>query len=281
MALKNLVVYVDARPASAARVAFAARLAARHEAHLAGVHLMWVRALRESGHPPFARVNRMLHDAAVDRAAAARRLFDAGLAAAGLADGGASAEWRAVRVDSIRDGIMHARHADLAVIGQADPADHDLVPELPAEDLLLGAGRPILVVPTGGGPATLGQTVVIAWNASREATRAVNDALPLLERARSVTVLTVDARPGAMRHGAEPGADIAVHLARHGLTVTVEQAHAEGHATAATILERAAARGADLIVMGGYGRSRLRDIVLGGVSHALLQHARVPVLLSH
>jgi nucleotide-binding universal stress UspA family protein len=278
MALKNLVVFVDSRPAAAQRVALAARLAAQHGAHLAGVHTMWVRQVSEGARDTrYNRINRLLEEAASERAAAAQRIFDDALAREH-----ATAEWRVSRVDSIRDGIVHARHADLAIVGQIDPDDHSLlVPALSAEDLLLDSGRPVLVVPHAGRFATVGERVLIAWNASREAARAVNDALPLLEKAAAVTVLAVDPKIGLAGHGQMPGADIAVHLARHGVTVSVEQTGASGLAVADVILNRAADRGADLIVMGGYGHARLREIVLGGVSRDILQRMTVPVLMSH
>lgn len=278
MALKNLVVFVDSRKAAAQRVELAIRLAARHGAHLAGIHTMWVRPVSEAArNAAYNRINRLLDEAAGERAAAAERIFTAALAREH-----AAAEWRLSRVDSIRDGIVHARHADLAIVGQVDPDDHSvLVPELSAEDLLLDSGRPVLVVPHAGRFATPGERVLVAWNASREAARAVNDALPLLEKAAAVTVLVVDPKIGVERHGQVPGADIAVHLARHGVEVSVEQAHASGVAVADVILNRVADWGADLVVMGGYGRARLREIVLGGASRDMLQRMTVPVLMSH
>jgi nucleotide-binding universal stress UspA family protein len=278
MPLKDLVVYVDAKPASEHRVALAARLAARHGAHLAGVHSMWVREIPAATRDaPYHRVDRLLDAAAKERAATAERLFRAALAREL-----ATAEWRCSRVDSVRDGVVHARHADLAIVGQIDPDDHSLlVPQLSPEDLLLGGGRPVLVVPYAGRFAGVGERVLIAWNAGREAARAVNDALPFLTRAAAATVLTVNPRAGATRHGEVAGADIAVHLARHGVTVAVEQADAAGRAVADVVLDRAADWGADLIVMGGYGRARLREIVIGGTTQDMLARMRVPVLMSH
>jgi nucleotide-binding universal stress UspA family protein len=124
--------------------------------------------------------------------------------------------------------------------------------------------------------------VLVAWKPSREATRAVNDALPLLEAADQVTVLVVDTTgPRHHREEAEPGSGIALHLARHGIKAVVEQTVAAGQSVADAMLSRAAELGCDLIVMGAYGHSRLRELVLGGVTREILRHMTVPVLMSH
>jgi len=145
--------------------------------------------------------------------------------------------------------------------------------------LALGVGRPVLIVPRYGTFETVGERVLVAWNGSREATRAVHDALPLLKLASSVTVLSID--PEHDTGDRIPGADIALHLARHGVA-------AEGMSTVGLdisvgdlLLSRAADLGADLIVMGAYGHSRVRELVLGGATRHILQHMTVPVLMSH
>src|SRR5262249_14108044 len=114
-----------------------------------------------------------------------------------------------------------------------------------------------------------------------EAARTVNDALPLLRSAKSVTVLSVNPRTGTDAHGQVPGADIAVHLARHAVKVNVEQAHVSELETSDVLLNRASDLGADLIVMGGYGRSRLSELILGGATHDILKRMTVPILMSH
>ncbi|MGH6943153.1 MAG: universal stress protein, partial [Geminicoccaceae bacterium] len=122
---------------------------------------------------------------------------------------------------------------------------------------------------------------VVAWDASRAAARAVSDALPLLERAKSVTVVSVNPRPNLFGHGEVPGADIALHLARHGLKVEVHRLEARDIDTANAILSYVADAGCDLLVMGGYGHSRLRELVLGGVTRTMLGEMTVPVLMAH
>jgi nucleotide-binding universal stress UspA family protein len=123
--------------------------------------------------------------------------------------------------------------------------------------------------------------VLVGWNAGREATRAVHDALPLLVKASSVTITAVNPRVGLGAHGQEPGADIARHLARHGVTVEVEHTAAPEIGAADILLNRASELSADLLVVGAYGHSRLREFLLGGVTRSLLHQMTLPVLLSH
>jgi nucleotide-binding universal stress UspA family protein len=143
------------------------------------------------------------------------------------------------------------------------------------------AGRPILVVPYAGHFARIGQRVVIGWDASREAARAVNDAMPLLAAAEAVTVLTIDPEQSPRGHGEIPGADIALHLARHGVTAQVERTVSAGIGIGNTLLSRAADLEADLLVMGAYGHSRVRELLLGGVTRTMLTSMTLPVLMAH
>jgi len=139
----------------------------------------------------------------------------------------------------------------------------------------------VLVVPFIGASAAIGRNVLLCWNASREAARAATDALPLLQAAASVTVLVVGAETSDSGHGAEPGADVAIWLGRHGVKVTVQRDVAADADVGGLILSRAMDHGCDLIVMGIYGHSRLRELVLGGASRTLLGSMTVPVLMAH
>jgi nucleotide-binding universal stress UspA family protein len=137
------------------------------------------------------------------------------------------------------------------------------------------------VVPHVGTNKPPGKVVMLCWNASRESARAASDALPFLKTASEVIVLVVDPQVSPEGHGAEPGADVATWLARHGIKVTVQRDVAADADVGNVILSRAADHGVDLIVMGVYGHSRLREMVLGGVSRTLLSSMTVPVLMSH
>jgi nucleotide-binding universal stress UspA family protein len=148
-------------------------------------------------------------------------------------------------------------------------------------DILMGSGRPAIVIPYIGPGPMLGQRVLVAWDGGREATRAVNDSLPLLKRAHSVTVLSVNPDVSSNGDRRDPGADISLHLARHGIKVTAARTVARKTAIGDVILADIADNSIDLLVMGAYGHSRLRELVLGGVTRHLLEHMTVPVLMSH
>jgi nucleotide-binding universal stress UspA family protein len=149
------------------------------------------------------------------------------------------------------------------------------------ERVTLASGRPILVVPYAGHFATLGQRVLVGWDASREATRAVGDAMPLLAAAEQVTVLAIDPQAGPGGHGELPGADISLHLARHGVKAVIERTVSADVPIGDVLLSRAADLGADLLVMGAYGHSRARELLLGGATRTVLGSMTLPVLMSH
>lgn len=174
---------------------------------------------------------------------------------------------------------LHARQADLVVLGVGRPirdADKRLF-----AGLLLGSGRPVLVVPAGAPVADTCRHAVVAWKSSGEAARAVHDALPLLHSARAVDVLVIERETGDEPRQDIAGCDIATHLSRHGLAVNVVQRPHTPPSTGQSILAHAQACGADLIVAGGYSRARALEQVFGGVTRTLLEQATVPVLFSH
>lgn len=191
------------------------------------------------------------------------------------------AEWRESALDALESVPLHARYADLVVIGQQDPDAPGGVNKTFERNLPLAAGRPVLVVPYAYEKRPVGKRVMVAWNASREAARAVADALPILEKASHVQVVAF--RPEQTRdgHGEEPGADIALYLARHGVKVSVSRYDAPDVDVGNQLLSRAFDLQVDLIVMGAWGHSRLRELVLGGVTRTLLESMTVPVLMAH
>ena len=283
MALKDVLLQVDDGRGFAARLTLAVELAARNEAHLTGLFVIEAisfSALAAPGGPDFAAAEAFLE---IQNQHSAARMQVADRLAARFGDAtrraGVSSEWRLADDDPAGTTTLHARYADLAVLGQADPDNPPLGPGI-VEAVLLGAGRPTLVVPFIGAQS-IGKRVLVAWNATREAARAVNDALPLLGQAEQVTVLSVNPARGIAGDGDVPAADIALHLARHGLKAEAAYTTAEDVSVGDVILSRAADLGADLIVMGGYGHSRARGFARGGATPTLLRHKTVPVLLSH
>jgi nucleotide-binding universal stress UspA family protein len=279
MAYKDLLVHVDDTRSCAARVQAAVDLAVAHEAHLTGVYIIAdpSPAAFVSGYVPPDLLD-TLQQHARERAEAALARF-AELATRNQI----SFETRIDRVlyTAVAEALStNARYADLAILGQADPDDGETPRYLP-EEVTLASGRPSLVIPYIGPGPTLGQRVAVAWSASREAARAVNDALPMLERAQAVDVVTVNPGDAPFGHGEEPGADIALHLARHGIKVEVQRIETRDLDVANTILSHLADRGSDLLVMGAYGHSRLRELVLGGVTRTILHDMTVPVFMAH
>ena len=175
---------------------------------------------------------------------------------------------------------MNARHADLVIVqapGEKDQQPHaDML-----EGVLLGGGRPVLVLPADWKKETVGSRTVVAWDASREATRALHDGLLLMPEGAKVCIATVDAKPGDTGYGAGPAWDIGAHLARHGCEVEVRNEDSIGRSVAEALIDVAASVEADLIVMGGYRHARLQQAFLPGVTRTLLREAKIPLLLSH
>lgn len=182
------------------------------------------------------------------------------------------------RVEAL--SAMNARHADLVVVRAPDAKDEQPHADL-LEGVLLGGGRPVLVVPADWKKETVGTRAVVAWDASREASRALHDALMLMPEGAKVCVTTIDAKPGDTGHGEGPAWDIGAHLARHGLNVEVRNEDSIGRPVAEALLDVATSFDADLIVMGGYRHARLQQAFLPGVTRTLLRKMKVPLLLSH
>ncbi|WP_159952704.1 universal stress protein [Rhizobium sp. 18065] len=172
-----------------------------------------------------------------------------------------------------------ARYADIVLIGR----NLNLDPELRARAIdgaLFSAPKPILVVPEKKEPTLSPRNIVLAWDSSVEASRGVREALEMMKAAEEVVVTMVDPTASYGLNGGEPGADIATFLARHGVKVSVERIASGGRSVADVLNEKAIAIDADLIVMGAYGHSRLRERIFGGVTRDMLEGAVVPVLLA-
>ncbi|MGE5547657.1 MAG: universal stress protein [Solirubrobacterales bacterium] len=275
MAFKDILVHVDDGAQCRARVELAGRLAETEGAHLIGLNVRTRAVL-----PQFVRsqygvqIEEIRQNFNAQATEKARAAFDSVPHPHGV-----TAEWRDVEGELAPTVALHARYADITVIGQGAGGDNNERPLVDA--VVLDVGRPVLVVPQGGTFATVGRKVLVAWNGSREATRAVHDALPILKRAELAHVIAVNPTGGMAGHGDVPGADICLHLSRHGVNAVCEHVRAEDLDIGQMLLSRAADEQADLIVMGAYGRSRLSELVLGGATRHLLRNMTVPVLMSH
>jgi nucleotide-binding universal stress UspA family protein len=285
MPLKDILVHIDNGSRSEARLKVAVAVARQHGAHLTGLcvadipsaEYFYGATLPFAGGGPEEVVARMRADA-TSASAGIEAAFRDRLRREGL-----EGEWRFVEGHLPATVALHARYADLTIVGQPNPYDarDDANRDATVVTPLMSSGRPVLVVPFAGDFPAVGEQVLVAWNASREASRAVNDALPLLEQAKKVTILAVNPRHGIAGHGDVPAADIALHLARHGVRAEAAHTIARDIADGEALLSYAADLGADLIVAGGYGHSRAREMVFGGVTRTLIEEMTVPVLLSH
>jgi nucleotide-binding universal stress UspA family protein len=269
MAVKDLLINLATGIGHDATIDYAISLAHTFDAHLAGVAFAYdaIPLAMLAGEVSPAWIEELLKEAQAAAQMAVGK-FEAAVERAGIS---AEASWLPAGLADPAElfGRM-ARRFDLAVVRQAEPGK-----TTPA---LFETGRPVLVVPYIQKGGVKLERVMVCWDGSRSAARAAGDALPFLERAGAVEVVIVSA------HGKSdetPGADIAQHLARHGVAIEVKQIVAPDAKTADVLLSHAADTSADLLVLGGYGHSRLREFVLGGVTRTILETMTVPALMSH
>lgn len=285
MAIKDILVHLDATPRSAARLDVALQLAAAHEAHVTGLYVIDLPSAAVFNSYPSVFVDVQRVDEMLGAMRAQREEEAAGVEAAfqaALTRQGVAGEWRLADGELAATVALHARYADMLVIGQNERSGpgSTLAGEMPPS-VLMGAGRPLLVVPYAGSFPTMGQNVLVGWNGTAEAARAVNDAIPLLQKAAKVTVLSINPRRGIDGDGDVPAADMALHLARHGVRATAAHTVAPDIGEGDALLSYAADIGADLLVCGMYGHSRLREQVFGGVTRSLLTEMTLPVFMAH
>ena len=278
MGYKTILVHCDASKTVSHRLGVAIEAAERFGAHLVGFHArppFEAPAFFDGTSFPMDDFFKSYEDAVNADEATASAAFTK--ATKGKHP---STEWRVVNGHVDAELIVQARYADLVVLGQAEAGQPATPSDLP-EAVALATGRPVLVVPYIGAQRPPGKVAMVCWNASREAARAVSDALPFLKAADKVVVLMIDPKTSGTGHGAEPGADVAAWLSRHGVKVAVQRDVSADADIGAVILSRAADHDVDLIVMGVYGHSRMRELVLGGASRTLLGSMTVPILMAH
>jgi nucleotide-binding universal stress UspA family protein len=258
-------------------VAVAADLALKLDAHLTGVVLSFEPII-----PVYSMTTPLptdlivaAHDQAVNDAAAAQAAFEKMASAAGVRF--ASKTTATVGTEGT-DGLARSLAlADLTVIGQQNPDQIEPMREAMIETLLFQSGTPTLIVPHKGVKTFKPDYAVVAWDGSATAAHAVREALPLLAHADAVTVVTV----GEKKTTNLAGADLATYLARHGLDVDIKAIANDKGDIGQTILSFAADNGADWLVMGAYGHSRLREFFLGGATRGILASMTLPVFMAH
>ena len=275
MSYKTILVHCDHGNHCAVGIEVAIRLAKQYDAHLIALYTQ----------PPFVLPGYLMQSGQeideVQKKAAAEDMARAKAAYTNQVSnmGFKNAEWRSM-IDSPVDAVtMQARCADLVVVGQrAFSEGSNITKSIPAQ-LVLASCRPVMIVPSSGSFLSIGRRILVAWNASREAARAITDALPLLKSAESVNLIALSPKHGSREP--VPVDDIVHYLERHEVTTKVLSDHVADIDVGNMLLSRAADLGTDLLVMGGYGHSRLREWVLGGATRTILDSMTVPVLMSH
>jgi nucleotide-binding universal stress UspA family protein len=284
MSYKTIVVQLDTSRRAQTRLEYAVQLAARFDAHLTGVFAVFTpdpKVFRVmEGSAFYFEEHRKLRD---ERRAGLERLFHSELVRSEL-----RGQW--IESGEYANDLVPrlTRCADLLIAGQDDPNDPEsFIADNFPETLVMSSGRPVLLIPYAGTFPTLGANVMVAWNGSREATRAVHDSLPFLKRASKTTIVTLNGLeddPGTDPHRRHrlPGADIALVLARHGVKADVAVLDdIDDVATGDMLLTRVSDLSADLVVMGAYGHARWKELVMGGATRTTLAAMTVPVLMSH
>jgi len=277
MSFKDILVHVDSTGASRVRLRLALALAGRFGARLSGLHVV-----PEPDVPPYfkpsavERIAKIYAKNAREAAGLAEALFRQETEGASVAT-----VWECVDGD-LDDAIgERARFADLLVLGQFDAENPPTIsPFLLPAKVVFEAATPILVVPNAGSFSEIGQRPLLTWDGSREAARAVHDAIPFLETANRVLVLAVDPlRQGHMHEGAQTSKLVA-YLACHGIRAEREEVVADDKGITIDLLNHAVATGADLLVMGAYGHSRVWEFIIGGTTQDVLERATIPILMS-
>lgn len=279
-AWKSIAVFIDYADRDYTILDYAGWLAQQCDSHLIGVFNM---GALDTGAQGFTHVR---GNAAIQQAITRRRerereaVVEAGqrLAEVGRLRG-VSVEFRVLwRASEAEDATLSSLHCDLVLIG--DRRETCLPEGVTAERVVFEVGVPVIIVPEGWKQREDVKRVVVAWNATREARRAVSDALPYITMAQETTLLVVDSEKNEERHGDLPGSDAALYLARHGGRVHTRTENSYGRGVNEVILSIAAKEDADLVVMGAYSKPRRRQLLFGGVTRSMLSGIRYPLLIS-
>ena len=280
MSYKTMLAYLPDRKTADRVLDYAVPLARQNEAHLIGLHVVprvaVMFAMPSAQLPPDILVQQeenLLADAREVEALFLDR----------CEKGAIEGEWRCNKLDHAdleADVISQALCNDLLIVHQSGEREFGMGDDLP-DRVVMETGRPVLIVPRVGDFASIGRRAIVAWNGSREAARAVFDALPFLQSADSVRVLAINPQSRQGYDSIALGHEMALVLARHGVNAEAKVTSSGSLSVSSELLNQLADEDCDLLVMGGYGHSRLRETLFGGVSHDLLSRMTAPVLMSH
>lgn len=277
MELKSILLALASGPSAQVAVEAATIVAKAQQAHLVGLHVVDV--------TPFARyidaevpvqILEVQRERLLAEAAELETTFKRICAEAGI-----DSQWHCVEGSTQHVIDLNARYCDLVCVSAPTSIGDGLASQPLGEELIFSTGRPVLMIPEGFDAKSIGDHVMVAWNGSREAAKAISHALPILSRAQKVSMVTVvgkhvdDAQAGVI------AADMSRYLARHGVDADAQTADAGSVPAGQFLHEWARGQNADLLVMGAYGHARIREFILGGVTHWSLRNSTIPVLMAH
>lgn len=278
MSYRDILVHLTLDPRNAARTQLAIGMARRFGARVSGLYTVPPPNVPYymGEYIPTELIQKQM-DEAQKSSGSAKEEFLSICGAAGVEH-----RWLSSDLAPVEALRLASRSCDIALVGQPDPnpTDPAAIPygtDVLPHELALQAGRPIMAVPHTGDFGEVGRRVLVAWNGKREAARALHDAMPLLRGAEVVHIVTV----GTERKGRTPLSEIAGHMQRHGLRLETAVITTNGAKVGMKLLDEAKARNCDLMVMGAFGHSRLREMVFGGVTETILSNMALPVLLSN
>jgi len=272
MALKDILLHIDNSLSCSNRIDLAISLARTHGAHLKGLYVL--------SHSYYAPRYGM---GASEAAQKAEELFCEKTAQAGISAEWVFADWSVVGVSVTEIINLYAYYSDLVIIGQPNHNSEDQSTPLDLPERLgLGAGRPLLVVPYAGDYSSIGNRVMIAWKAGREAVRSANDALPILEKAGHVSVVTISPADNPDSSDTDNAIKICTHLGRHSVNASHEHIYTSSSMSIGDmLLNHACEQKMDMLVMGAYAQSRRGVFMHSPVTRHLLNFLTVPLLISH
>ncbi len=279
--MKDILVHLDDSAVCSHRIQAAVSLAKKHDAHVVGVALKITSTIADYiGEALPSGFQEAQRQTVAQSARKAIERFEAAAKEAGIGYEVGAIEEPTARAPGAL--AFYARHTDITILGQTDHESSGASFNTALmEAVLFESGRPVYLVPYVGKKTTPVKTAVIAWDGGAKSARSANDSIPLLQDREEVIILVINADERGGAHGREPGADIAAHLARYAIDATIERQTVTGIDVDRAILNFLADSGADLLVMGAYGHSRLREKAFGGVTHSILKEMTAPVLMSN
>lgn len=275
MQIKDILIYLAHNDTNIQTINSAKRIAEQHDAHITGIYVtpsLHVPSYSGIHHTMPAvvieQVEKSIQVSKQECSDTFKRLME------GFAG---TSDWIERHGDPVEAVSNASFNYDLVIASQIGPETNNPLLQENLEKMTLCAGRPVLTLPYQFSQSEIGKNIVVAWNGKREATRAVHDAMPFLTNASAVSILQINPDKGIDI----PCEDIAKHLSRHGINAEVNSAYAYNKDVGAHILEMATNAQADLLVMGAYGHSRFRELIMGGVTRFMRQNTTLPILMSH